>query len=105
MFLHIHEQTYSSSLINGWSILRASQTWYAAGGYYDQIAEGWILQDLCTPVGNSQDASRKTTTLQSVNRGRIDAENLVSPIYAAAYDRYSGDTAWGTSSGNIQGFV
>lgn len=105
MFLHIHEQTYSSSLINGWSILRASQTWYAAGGYYDQIAEGWILQDLCTPVENIEDASRKTTTKKSVNLGRIDVENLLNPILSAAYDRHTSDTAWGTEGDNVSGYV
>jgi hypothetical protein len=105
MFLHIHEQTYSSSLINGWSILRASQTWYAAGGYYDQIAEGWILQDLCTPVENIEDASRKTTTEKSVNLGRIDVENLLNPILSAAYDRHTSDTAWGTEGDNVSGYV
>ena len=110
LFLRIYQQRYSSSLISGWNLMRSSQTWYALGSYYNEIAEGWVLQDLCTPVGNIEDASRKTATQQSINLGRIDTNlgsgHLNGTLYGGAYDRHTGNIAWGTSiAGAVQGYV
>lgn len=102
--LHIRMEKYHSDLMDGWRVDRFKQDLTNPSFPYD-IAQGWFLQDLCTPLGATEDASRITSTEQALNLGLASLSSWRSLICEAAYDRYTGDTAWGTAQGQVLGYV
>lgn len=102
--LHIRMERYHSDLMDGWRVDRVKRD-LSFPSFPKDIALGWLLQDLCTPLGVTVNASRITTTEQALDLGLQSLSAWRTLICEAAYDRYTGETAWGTAHGTVMGYV
>lgn len=101
--LRIQAENYGSDLIHGWSMDRWRMTPIDVN-HWRMIADGWWFKDLCTPNGVSVDGSRQTSGTQAYDRW-VTSYARYNSILEAAYDRYTGETAWGTAPGAVMGYV